>query len=116
MPTGTCACGGDWERAETPYRRHPVFELPQPRIEVTEHRLYRGRCVRYGAASPGERPVELPGGQMGPRLLAWIGVLAGRYHLSIRQLQALLAESHGVYSALARCRRRTAGKRSPGLS
>ena len=99
-PRGTCVCGGAWERAETPYRRHPVFELPQPRIEVTEHRLYRGRCMRYGAASPAERPVELPDGQMGPRLLAWIGMLAGRYHLSIRQLQALLAESHGVQFSL----------------
>ena len=95
-PTGSCACGGAWERAETPYRRHQVFELPAPRIEVTEHRLYRGRCLHCGSTSPAERPAQVPDGQMGPRLLAWIGVLAGRYHLSIRQLQALLVESHGV--------------------
>lgn len=95
-PAGACACGGAWERAEAPYRRHQVFELPAPRIEVTEHWLYRGRCVRCGAASPAERPAALPDGQMGPRLLARVGVLTGRYYLSIRQLQALLAESHGV--------------------
>lgn len=99
-PTGACACGGAWERAATPYRRHQVFEVPAPRIEVTEHRLYRGRCTRCGATAPAERPAEVPSGQMGPRLLAWTGVLAGRYHLSIRQIQALLAESHGVQFSL----------------
>lgn len=100
VAAGACACGGAWERAPAPYRRHQVFELPPPRVEVTEHRLYRGQCERCGARAPAERPAAVANGQMGSRLLAWIGVLAGRYHLSIRQIQALLAESHGVHFSL----------------
>ena len=99
-PTGVCACGGAWERAAAPYRRHQVFEVPAPRIEVTEHRLYRARCRCCGTTALAGLPAQVPSGQMGPRLLAWTGVLAGRYHLSIRQIQALLAEHWGVHFSL----------------
>jgi hypothetical protein len=33
---------------------------------------------------------------MGPRLLSWISLYAGRYHLSLRQIQALLHEQFGL--------------------
>lgn len=42
----------------------------------------------------------MPSGQLGPRLLAEVGLLAGRYHLSLRLIQAWLQDRYGLALSL----------------
>jgi transposase len=42
--------------------------------------------------SKGVLPKGAPDGQMGPRLLSYVSVLSGLYHLSVRKIQRLLQD------------------------
>ena len=61
-------------------------------MEVTEHQFYKGVCQGCGRVHFSHWPDWLPSGQMGAGLIAWIGVLSGDYHLSIRKINRLLKE------------------------
>jgi len=98
FPHGRCECGGTVEVLG--YRPHQVFDLPEVRYEVVEHRVYEGRCRCCGQKHRGKLPPEVPTGQMGPGLVAWIGLLTGRYHLSLREVEALLEEQWGLKFSL----------------
>ena len=97
LPDSQCACGGavaiDWAN---PYR-HQVTDIdPPPPPKVTEHRFYRGVCQSCGQRHYSQWPDWVPSGQMGAGLIAWIVVLSGQFHLSIRHIQRLLMEAWQV--------------------
>jgi transposase len=79
-----------------PSFRHQVFELPKLPLEITEYQVFHGHCQHCDALSKGELPNSAPNGQMGPRLLSHIAVLAGKYHLSVRKIQSLLHDQYGM--------------------
>lgn len=89
-PHSRCPCGGEvvLER----YRRHQVFDLPEVRYTVVEHRCYDGYCTQCQSRHRAALPSDVPSGQMGPGLIAWINLMNSHYHLSLRQLESLLAE------------------------
>jgi transposase len=89
-PSSACACGG--EVVMDGYRRHQVFDLPEVRYHVVEHRCYSGCCSRCKTRHRAALPDDVPSGQMGPGLIAWISLLNSQYHLSLRQIESLLAE------------------------
>lgn len=89
-PNGRCHCGG--EIALNGYGRHQVFDLPDVRYTAVEHRCHQGRCLACHAIHRGKLPGDVPSGQMGPGLVAWLSLLNGRYHLTLRQLESLLEE------------------------
>ena len=91
-PEGDCECGGRLHIDREPAVRHQVFELPEVRFEVTEHQLYQGQCTVCDRRHLAQLPQWVPSGQMGAGLIAWIGMLAGQFHLSLRQIQALMEE------------------------
>lgn len=80
----------------SPTFRHQVFELPVLPLDITEYQVFHGHCQHCDAVSKGELPKTAPSGQMGPRLMSYISVLAGEYHLSIRKIQRLLRAQYGV--------------------
>jgi hypothetical protein len=94
LPPAVCACGGAVQVAEQPWVRHQVFELPPIRPVVTEYQCYAGVCTGCGQRVVGELPAGVPRGQLGPGVVSLIGLLAGDYHLSVRQSQRLL---HDVF-------------------
>ncbi|BCX80613.1 transposase, IS66 family [Methylomarinovum caldicuralii] len=98
FPHGRCECGGSV--AVRGFRPHQVFDLPEIRYRVVEHRVYEGRCGWCGQKHQGRLPDEVPRGQMGPGLVAWIGLMTGRYHLSLREVEALLEEQWGLRFSL----------------
>lgn len=98
-PPERCACGGAIRVSRHP-RRHQVFELPKIAPEITEYRCYSGRCERCGAVHDGELPAGVPSGQLGPRALGLVGILAGRYHLSQDKIRSLLGELMGIRFSL----------------
>ena len=47
--------------------------------------------------SKGALPRGVSTGQMGPRLLSYVAVLSGLYHLSVRKIQRLLQDQYGTH-------------------
>ena len=86
--------------------RQQVWELPEVKPHVTEHRYHRVTCPHCGAEVAAERPVGVPAGAFGARVVALVGLLHGRYRLSVREIVALLLDiyhlplSPGAVSAL----------------
>lgn len=95
-PEGQCACGGAIALETEPHLRHQVFDLPEVRYTVIEHRVHAGSCIRCGKRCQGGLPDDVPSGQMGPGLIAMIGQLNGGHRLSTRAVQALLMEQWGL--------------------
>lgn len=99
-PQTVCDCGEPLPVAQTPSWRHQVTELPEVKPQVTEYQGFDLTCPRCGTRHEAERPKGVPSGQLGPRLLAEIGLLAGRYHLSLRLIQAWLQDRYGLSFSL----------------
>lgn len=76
--------------------RHQVTELPRPRAETVEYRRHRLTCPGCGAVTTPPLPTGVPPGAFGPRVQAIVGLLGGRYQLSDRQVQEVLATLFGV--------------------
>ena len=97
-PAPFCAhCHGLVKVNATPSRRHQVFELPKPQLDMTEYQIFHGRCSCCAAVTKGQLPEDAPNGQMGARLMSYIAVLAGEYHLSVRKIQRLLKDQYGIH-------------------
>lgn len=93
-------CGGGLTLQDEPVMRHPVFELPEVRYHVTEYQLYAGDCPRCHRQTLGRFPHWVPSGQMGLGLLGWISVLAGQFHLSVRQIRRFLQEQWQLHFSI----------------
>jgi transposase len=94
-PESLCECGGQVELDQQP-QRHQVFEVPPMHAQVDEYRIYSGRCTGCGKAHAGVLPRGVPRGQLGPRALSLVGVLATRYHLTQRKIRNLLDQVLGL--------------------
>ncbi len=97
-PDTRCECGGLIHIDS--YQRHQVFDVPEVRYEITEHQRYTGCCQRCGERRTAHFPQSVPTGQMGPGLIAWISLMNGRYHLTLRQIESLLQEQWGLEFSL----------------
>lgn len=76
--------------------RQQVWEVPEVKPTVTEHRYEAVSCPRCQALVRAKRPTDVPAGAFGPRLVSLVGLLVGRYRLSQREVGDLLAEAFGV--------------------
>jgi transposase len=79
---------------------HQVVELPEIVPDVTEHRLHRVCCSRCGRVSCGTLPAGVPAWMLGPRLMAFVALMTGFFHLSRRQARTLLSDLLGVSVSL----------------
>ena len=93
-PEPVCECGLVELGARA--QRHQVFEVPTMRAQVSEYRLYSGRCAGWGKPHAGVLPAGVPKGQLGPRALSLVGVLGTRYHLTQRKIRNLLDQLMGL--------------------
>ena len=71
--------------------RHQVTELPRIEPEVVEYQVHCLRCLACGQETRGAWPEEMPAGSFGPRLQATTGYLSGRFGVSRRDTQEMLA-------------------------
>ena len=90
-----CECGGGVRGDGEPVR-HQVYDAPLVRAQVSEYRLHGGCCTACGKRHRARLPTGVPGGQIGPRALALVGVLGTRYHLTQGKIRDLLAQLLGV--------------------
>jgi len=96
FPDTRCPCGGAFVIATEPHERHQVFDLPAITFTVTEHQCFGGTCPCCRRKTVAALPQEVPTGQMGPRLIAWIALMSGHFRMSTRNIQALLAMQWGL--------------------
>jgi transposase len=94
-PVSECPCGGQVD-IRSGRIRHQVFELPEIQPEVREYQILSGVCCGCGQTHRGQLPAGVPTGMVGPRLMAWMGLLASYLHLSKAKIQFLIQELLGV--------------------
>ena len=93
----TCGqCGAALTGDDPHPQRHQVSEIPPVNVEVTEYQRHTLRCAHCQGLTEAPWPAGVPRGAFGVRLQALVGLLAGAYRLSQRQLQALRADGFGV--------------------
>lgn len=71
--------------------RQQVWELPEVQPVVTEYHYHTVCCPGCGDLVTAPRPADVPPGAFGPRVVALIALLHGRYRISHREVVNLLA-------------------------
>ncbi|MCX7975631.1 MAG: transposase, partial [Bellilinea sp.] len=96
LPVECCVCHRKIQSDEA-YRvvsRRQVFDLPQPKLEVTEHRA--GEITCCGQAQRGEYPAQVTNAvQYGPGVRAWVTKLSVEHKLPFEQICALFSDLYG---------------------
>ena len=108
----SCSCGhelvkGNYELAE----KRQVFDLPQPRLEVTEYQLYKVICPKCGKTNKAEAPEGITGAaQYGNGIKSYAVLLNVHYKLPFKKIQQLFNDLYGypinestIYSASVQC-------------
>jgi len=72
--------------------RQQIWDLPDVKPQVMEHRYHQVTCPHCGAEVQAERPADVPPGAFGPGVVALVGLLHGRYRCSVREIVALLLD------------------------
>jgi transposase len=109
---GICSCGHPvMAESCSLLEKRQVFDLPKPRLQVTEHRILGGLCPGCGQMLRGESPegVNAPV-QYGHNAKAFSVMLNSHYKLPFKKIQALFNDLFGysinestVYSAARQC-------------
>jgi transposase len=113
-PAGRCGCGADLAAAHDVgvERSHQVHDLPEVRVRVRQHDVYRVRCgcgVEHLGALPDE--VSAAPSSYGPNLKALVVYLLIYQHVPVQRCVRLIADLTGgggpsegfVHGMLTRC-------------
>jgi len=108
----SCSCGHTFTGEEIVLaEKRQVFDLPEPRLEATEYRIYKAVCPVCGLAHRGAAPegVNAPV-QYGNRVKAYATLLNVHFKLPFKKIQLLFGDLFGcsinessVYSASMQC-------------
>ena len=95
-------CSAALQSAEDPNPiRFQLTELPAFEPHVTEYRRHTVKCPRCRKATTAPHDeARIPASPFGPRLMSFVGVLTGYYHLSRRKAASLLRDMMGVKLSL----------------
>jgi transposase len=96
LPDKHCECGGHIELEQENPERHQVLELPEVAVLVWEYLIYSGVCLKCGKVHRGKLPDGVPKGMLGPRAMATVAILSGKYHLSKRNIEEILSDLFGM--------------------
>src|SRR5215831_10644096 len=90
LKPATCRrCGRELAGEDAAPLRHQVWELPEIKPRVTEYQRHRLTC-RCGTVTCGALPAGVPTGQVGPRLIAFSGLLMSCFRQSKRRAALFL--------------------------
>ena len=104
VPEHCCRCqqpfpNTEVRRHDRPWR-HQVVELLPLAVRVTEYQMDVQRCAHCGKRTRVALPQEVPRRPFGPRLVAVLALLTGRYRLSRREVRQVLQDLWGVRLSL----------------
>jgi transposase len=80
--------------------RHQVCELPPIAPEIIEYQAHALTCFECGHKNRAPWPVEMATGSFGPRVQGLIGYLSGRFSVSRRDVQEMMASIFQVEISL----------------
>jgi transposase len=107
-----CACGHAFSEQEMELsEKRQVFDLPQPKLEVTEYQIYKGICPDCGLSHKGLAPAGVNSPvQYGNNVKALAVLLNVQYKLPFKKIQLLFGDlfscpinESSVYSAALQC-------------
>lgn len=100
FPESCKGCGGGLsstrDRAGRAPIRHQVEELPPVRPLIHEDRLHELVCHNCGKSNRADLPPGVPRGHFGPRLIATVAMLSGKFRLTRRELPRVLADLFAI--------------------
>lgn len=86
-PDIECKCGGSIV-IDSKFQQHQVFEIPIPKFEVNEYRIFNGYCDACHDTYKGNLPTGITWKGFGVRAQAMVSLLTSKYRLSKRLVQA----------------------------
>lgn len=97
-PPDVCACGASLrEVPATVIERRQVFDLPEPKLHVTEYQRLQCHCPICGATQAGTFPAQVNAPtQYGPGVFALATLLNTGYVLPFNKVQGLFADLFGA--------------------
>jgi len=109
---GKCICGHKFteDQLELAEKRQ-VFDIPEPKLDVTEYQLYKASCPKCGRLQTGTAPdgVNAPT-QYGNKVKAFSVLLNVHYKLPYKKIQSLFNDLFGypinestIYSSGEKC-------------
>ena len=94
---GQCACCGRLfapDEAHEIVQSRQVFDMPEPKLDVTEHRLAEVECC--GLAQRGAYPPHVTAAvQYGPGVRAWATKLSVEHKMPLEQISQLFEDTYG---------------------
>ena len=89
-----CTCGKRLLRQEMELQvRRQVFDIPDPKLLVTEYRQYSCNCPNCGQLNKGQFPQEVSAPvQYGVGVQALVNILNVKYHLSYQHIEELFGD------------------------
>ena len=94
---GTCSCGHGFTKEELKLtEKRQVFELPPPKLEITEYQIFKALCPVCGQEQKGTAPqgVNAPV-QYGNNAKAFAVLLNVHYRLPYKKIQGLFRDLFG---------------------
>ncbi len=107
-----CECGYTFNSAELfVAERRQVFDLPQPKLEITEYQIFEAKCPICGKIHKGTSPSNVNSPvQYGNGVRTFLTMLSTTYKLPYKKMQQLFQDLFGypinestIYSANKRC-------------
>lgn len=87
----TCPnCGSALHGDDPNPQIHQVWEIPPVKPHVTENQIHTLTCSKCGTHVTANLHVNVPTGNFGPNLVAFIGLASGVYRMSKRMIRSLL--------------------------
>ena len=94
---GACTCGHEFEKGQLMLaEKRQVFDLPQPKLEITEYQIFKACCPACGQEQKGVAPqgVNAPV-QYGNKVKAFVLLLNVHYKIPYKKIQLLFGDLFG---------------------
>jgi transposase len=94
---GICTCGHKFKKKQLILaEKRQVFDLPQPKLEITEYQIFKACCPACGQEQKGVAPegVNAPT-QYGNKVKAFVVLLNVHYKLPLKKIQLLFSDLFG---------------------
>ena len=94
---GICTCGHEFKKEQLILaEKRQVFDLPQPKLEITEYQIFKACCPACGREQKGVAPegVNAPA-QYGNKVKAFVVLLNVHYKLPFKKIQLLFSDLFG---------------------
>ena len=94
---GICTCGHEFKKEQLILaEKRQVFDLPEPKLEITEYQIFKTCCPACGQEQKGIAPegVNAPA-QYGNKVKAFVVLLNVHYKLPFKKIQLLFSDLFG---------------------